>query len=510
MGSNPSKNEQITRSSPKSESTDQNVSKTETVVDGPLVVIAIDFGTVHSGFAYSFKGYENNVKSATHGGLRESDLQWMITIPAISSDSARQFMREAARDAGIPENQLRLVLEPEAAALYSQKQTMLDLDLVCRQQTLLDDDRLPVGFKYVLADLGGGTSDFCVHEVLGGSKLREVYRATGEIAGGIDVDAEFVSCMKELVGEQVWAEFQSNYTSAYIDLMNNFQKQKQIFSSSNKATELKIENALLYVLEERKELSLPVKIKESKNAEKMEYFPIEARLNIHCDLMKLFFKPSIDKIVKLVNTILEECTGDINTLLLVGGYSESPYLRERIQSEFSNMRVVLVEDARLAVLNGAVLMGWKPRNIIQRRSRFTYGFVVRVPFIDGKHPESHKILHNGQFWCSLVFRKMIEKGQIVEYGQTFIHAGYCTARKPEQKRKERYTSLWRSTRKNPQYCIEQDECSVVGEIVKKPPPDGWPDCWDTETHLIVGETEFIVKNFNLTTGQEYEAQMNFL
>ncbi|XP_053385772.1 heat shock 70 kDa protein 12A-like [Mercenaria mercenaria] len=372
----------------------------------------------------------------------------MITIPAISSDSARQFMREAARDAGIPENQMRLVLEPEAAALY------------CQQKTVVDDNRLPVGFKYVLADLGGGTSDICVHEVMEDGKLREVYRATGEIAGGTDVDDEFLSFLKELV-------------------------------------------------DEKKKQSLPAKIKESKYADKMEYLPIEARLNIHCDLMKLFFKPSIDSIVNLVNEILKECAGDIDTLLLVGGYSESSYLMDRIKSEFSNMTVVLVEDARLAVLNGAVMMGWKPKNIIQRRSRFTYGFAVNEPFIEGKHPESRKCIVDGQAWCYLLFKKMIEKGQIVEYGQTFRFKGYNTAREPEEKHEERYTLLWRSTRENPQYCIEEG-CSMVGEIVKKPPPEGWPDYWRSDTHLIVGETEFTVKDFNHTTGQEYKAQMNFL
>ncbi|XP_045178037.2 heat shock 70 kDa protein 12A-like [Mercenaria mercenaria] len=565
-------------------------------VAGPLVVIAIDFGTVYSGFAYSFHGNEQEITSAKHGtfleedrvptiillnpdqtfhsfgydaqrkyhelrgevkqnyfyiehfkialyktneisrnidiyditgkavkamkvfsvaienlknlalravslaklDLSESSIQWMITIPAISSDSARQFMREAARDAGIPENQLRLVLEPEAAALY------------CQRKMLVVGDRLPVGFKYILADLGGGTSDLCVHEVLDNDKLREVYRATGEIAGGTNVDNKFLSLMEELVGDQVWAEFQSDYPSAYIDLINNFHRQKKIFSAHKKMTILKMENALVYVLEQRMDKTFSDLIKMSKYVKELEFLPTEARFIVYRDLMQLFFETSLDNIINLVNKILKECTGSIDTLMLVGGYSESPYLRERIQSEFTNKRVVLVEDARLAVLNGAVTMGWKPKNIIQRRSRFTYGVAAMKPFVEGEHPESLKFIEDGQVWCKLVFEKMIEKGQIVEYGQTFIFEGYSTVREPEEKHKERDTSLWRSTRENPQYCIEEENCSLVGYILCKPPPEGWPDYWRSEAHLIVGETEFTVKYFNLTTGHEYETQMDFL
>ncbi|XP_060597235.1 heat shock 70 kDa protein 12A-like [Ruditapes philippinarum] len=252
-------------------------------------------------------------------------------------------------------------------------------------------------------------------------------------------------------------------------------------------------------------------VKKSKYAKKLEYNSIDFRLILNREMLEELFKPSVDKIISKLVEILDQCDeNEIKTIILVGGYSESPYVREKIQSTFSNMRVILVDDARLAVLNGAVMMGWKPKNIIQRRSRYTYGFEVGKPFREGIDPEKLRYNYDGDIYCSRIFRKMIEKGQIVEYGQTFIYKGYGTATTAQRKCIVRYVHLYRSTREDPQYCIEEEDCSLVGTIEIIPPSDGWPDEWDSDLQLIVGETEFTVKYFNLDTGEEYEAQMDFL
>ena len=49
--------------------------------------------------------------------IRPCDINWVLIVPAIRSDAAKQFMREAAAEAGIPGSQLMLALEPEAASI---------------------------------------------------------------------------------------------------------------------------------------------------------------------------------------------------------------------------------------------------------------------------------------------------------------------------------------------------------------------------------------------------------
>jgi hypothetical protein len=57
-----------------------------------------------------------------------ADIQWVITVPAIWRQSAKQFMRHAANEAGLitptATKQLIIALEPEAASIYCRKLRM--------------------------------------------------------------------------------------------------------------------------------------------------------------------------------------------------------------------------------------------------------------------------------------------------------------------------------------------------------------------------------------------------
>ena len=52
-------------------------------------------------------------------------MRWVITVPAIWRQQAKQFMREAAYNAGIGSretpDQILIALEPEAASVYCRK-----------------------------------------------------------------------------------------------------------------------------------------------------------------------------------------------------------------------------------------------------------------------------------------------------------------------------------------------------------------------------------------------------
>ncbi|CAC5383861.1 unnamed protein product [Mytilus coruscus] len=51
-------------------------------------------------------------------GYSIDDIFFVITVPAIWSDAAKQFMRVASERAGINSSQMMLAYEPEAAALF--------------------------------------------------------------------------------------------------------------------------------------------------------------------------------------------------------------------------------------------------------------------------------------------------------------------------------------------------------------------------------------------------------
>ncbi|WAR18084.1 HS12A-like protein [Mya arenaria] len=136
-------------------------------------------------------------------GLSSKHILWMKSIPAIWPDSARQLVRDAAKNAGL-EN-VRLVLEPEAGALFA-----IDKPLNLREDK--STEKIPIGHKYILADLGGGTIDICVHEILEGRRLCELHRTTGAYAGGSRVNQEFDTFFVRLFGAHSFDDFRKKFT----------------------------------------------------------------------------------------------------------------------------------------------------------------------------------------------------------------------------------------------------------------------------------------------------------
>lgn len=78
-----------------------------------------------------------------HQYLKNQKISYVITIPAIWSDKAKELTRKAAVKAGIKEDGLSLITEPEAAALYCATK--------CEQVDLNAGDR------FMICDAGGGT-----------------------------------------------------------------------------------------------------------------------------------------------------------------------------------------------------------------------------------------------------------------------------------------------------------------------------------------------------------------
>lgn len=68
---------------------------------------------------------------------------YVITVPAIWSEHAKALTKQAATRAGIPENQISLITEPEAAAQYCA--------IMCEEADLQEGDR------FLVCDAGGGT-----------------------------------------------------------------------------------------------------------------------------------------------------------------------------------------------------------------------------------------------------------------------------------------------------------------------------------------------------------------
>ncbi|XP_052241808.1 heat shock 70 kDa protein 12A-like isoform X4 [Dreissena polymorpha] len=362
--------------------------------------------------------------ATTGEGLKLGEMHWVLTVPAIWDDSAKQFMREAAVEAGIESEYLSLALEPEAAALYCR---YLPMEMVVSSAGKASIESFAPGKRYLVLDAGGGTIDITVHETLPDGTVKEVYKANGGPWGGTTVDKAFVSFLEEVTGPEVMKIFKTTYKGAFLDLMREFEVKKKTMSPNEDAEAKTVFRMPIAIHETyrtvhgtdfRMSMLLQQDIKDNVTftGDKMRVRPAQ---------IQALFQNTIDHIVNHLTDIFKrpEVQG-ANRILMVGGFSESKMLQNALKRSFPSKQMVSPEEASLAVLKGAVLFGHNPTAIVARMSRFTYGTDIWPIFDPTIHMISKLKIVDGEQRCADYFDKHIEVDTEVCAGMTFEEHTY--------------------------------------------------------------------------------------
>ncbi|KFW79729.1 Heat shock 70 kDa protein 12A, partial [Manacus vitellinus] len=427
-------------------------------------------------FAYALQFFKEQAlkELSDQGGsdFENTEVRWVITVPAIWKQPAKQFMRQAAYKAGMasPENpeQLIIALEPEAASIYCRKlrlHQMIELSSRAPVNGYSPSDTIGTGFtqakehvrhkrqsrtfmvenvigeiwseleegdRYIVVDSGGGTVDMTVHQIrLPEGHLKELYKATGGPYGSLGVDYEFEKLLCKIFGEDFIEQFKIKRPAAWVDLMIAFESRKRA-AAPDRTNPLNITLPFSFIDYYKKFRGHSVEHALRKSNVDFVKWSSQGMLRMSPDAMNALFKPTIDQIVQHLSEVFDkpEVT-NVKFLFLVGGFAESPLLQQAVQSAFgSRCRVIIPQDVGLTILKGAVLFGLDPAVIKVRRSPLTYGVGVLNRFVEGKHPPEKLLVKDGTRWCTDVFDKFISADQSVALGETVTRS--YTPAKPSQ------------------------------------------------------------------------------
>ncbi|XP_061169450.1 heat shock 70 kDa protein 12B-like [Saccostrea echinata] len=334
----------------------------------------------------------------------DGEITWVLTVPAIWDEPAKQFMEEAAEKAGIPKDFLMICLEPEAAAIFC-KCLPIEKGVDCL-------NAMQPGRRFIVLDAGGDTIDMAIQEVTEDGKLQEIDRAQGGDWGGIFVDAQFKEMLEEIVSKPIFEAFRMKYTGDYIDLFRFFERKKRANPMSKRVHMLVPLSFLDISGEDIKDLTKAQGFEKDVTWKRDKIF-------IEHKNYKEFYNHVIDKIVFKVEEILvsKEAKGT-DVILMVGGFSESDLLQKRIRESFPACKVIIPPECGLAVLKGAVIFGFDPNMIAARVVKYTYGVGTNTIFIEGTHPKSKKTLINGKNYCKDTFDVHVKKGKTVYIDET--------------------------------------------------------------------------------------------
>jgi molecular chaperone DnaK (HSP70) len=230
------------------------------------------------------------------------------------------------------------------------------------------------------------------------------------------------------------------------------------------------------------------------------------KLRITHERFTRMFSVACDNIVEHIKRLLSQKAKGTNTILMVGGFSESLLLQDKIRCSFPDMRIVVPYEAGLAVLRGAVLYGHDPKTISVRVARCTYGVGTCERFDKSCHPMSRKKKINDVWYCSGVFSKHVQKGDILEVDQAQADHPYVPIHEDQ---KSISFKIFTSMEDNPKYtndescrylgCLEIDISKLKRESKKS-----------VRVKFIFGGTELKVVGKIEETNEETEVRFNFL
>ncbi|XP_038127108.1 heat shock 70 kDa protein 12A isoform X3 [Cyprinodon tularosa] len=474
-------------------------------------------------FAYALAFFKEQalkeLSDQTGSEFDNSNVRWVITVPAIWKMPAKQFMREAAYKSALvsrenPE-QLIIALEPEAASIYCRKlrlHQMVDLGTQTTQNGFSPNENMGSGMtqgdRYVVMDCGGGTVDLTVHQIrLPEGHLKELYKASGGPYGSIGVDYEFEKLLCKIFGQDFIDQFKIKRPAAWVDLMIAFESRKRA-AAPDRTNPLNINLPFSFIDYYKKFRGHSVDHALRKSNVDFVKWSSQGMLRMTPDAMNNLFKPTIDHIIQHLTELFEKPeVSDIKFLFLVGGFAESALLQQAVQNMLrGRSRIIIPHDVGLTILKGAVLFGLDPSVIKVRRSPLTYGVGVLNRFVEGKHPPEKLLIKDGTRWCTDVFDTFIAADQSVALGE-MVKRSYTPA-KPSQQIIVIHV-----------YCSEKESVGFISEPGVRKCGTLRLDVSGTEssaprreiqTLMKFGDTEIRAMAVDVSTGRTVKASIDFL
>ncbi|XP_073673530.1 heat shock 70 kDa protein 12A-like [Garra rufa] len=426
-----------------------------------------------------------------------SDVTWVLTVPAIWPAVAKQFMREAAVEAGLVTNatpeRLIFALEPEAASVFCKQLPSDGFIAEGEGQETLEQQP---GSQYMVVDCGGGTIDITVHEVLDNGNLKELQAASGNSMGGQTVDKNIMSFLKDIFSEEIFEKF--------------------LKEQPGEALKLKNDITMIKSCDDDVMLTCPVGLQElAKDKQSIEsYFEDvqgaewdDGGIFIEREKLQSFFDTSFSAIESKINQILQKPELRIEYMLLVGGYAESSFLRKFMRKQFgSKHKILCPAEPQVVILKGAIRYGKTPTMVKSRISALTYGSCICKSFDETKHKDKSKYINSrGEVFCDVCFQQLVSSGESVESDEvrSFI-------RSPADPLQTGIVFRFYSSERQKVQFVDEDGVAQIGSLsVDIPNTDRGMDR-QVRLQIKFGSTEMQATATDLESGESRSTRLDFM
>ncbi|GBC01487.1 hypothetical protein RclHR1_04200005 [Rhizophagus clarus] len=307
----------------------------------------------------------------------------IFSVPAEYSKKELAIMRECAFKADLIKKEnceyLQFTTEPEAAAIYCMKNCL---------------ESHAIGTTFMIVDCGGGTVDLTTRKLVGKNQLGEVTARAGDYCGSSFIDDAFLKHIGKIVGNSTIDKLRDKKSKSLQRMVDHFCR-KAKFPFTGEDTDFQYE---LDVSDVIRVLKKYVNGETKKLMDENKWV-----IEIEFEEIKSMFDPIIEKILKMIETQLDNCHDECSIMYLVGGFGQSEYLKNKIEERFKNRvkTIVVPKDPVAAIVRGTALYGLSLYNKLNdmrnsedvkfvlkyRKLNFTYGIKVLRWSRNGDPPE---------------------------------------------------------------------------------------------------------------------------
>ncbi|CAI2184962.1 9435_t:CDS:2 [Funneliformis geosporum] len=151
-------------------------------------------------------------------------------------------------------------------------------------------------------------------------------------------------------------------------------------------------------------------------------------IKVNFDDVKDMFDPAVYRIIKLIGDQINSSREKCSAIFLVGGFSESSYLLRKIKDKFSTqVSIIAVPNLPIsAIVRGGIAYGLNVCTIQDRTLKWTYGVEVNRQWISGKDKKNRRT-EDGYI---LYFHKLAQRGAKANVDQKFVGEFYPS--RPDQ------------------------------------------------------------------------------
>lgn len=273
--------------------------------------------------------------------------------------------------------------------------------------------------SYIVIDNGGGTLDITVHEIQEDGTIHEIHCPAGGDIGGMHVDREFQRMLFTVFSEDFINKFRRDFPNDWQKIMNDFEIQKRAEQGVD-SDEVSIVLPFNFVNAYSRDVGSDENINERllTSYKNNEVTVSNGYLSLSLEVIRHFFEPVVEKTIDAIKSLLRQIRhNDVNTMFLVGGFSQALPLRKAFAQVCPDKRVLTPRDAELAIIKGAVMFAQSPDLLTTRIMAKTYGIDINEVFDASKHPEEKKNEICGIIYCEDIFDILVKEDEKVNIGE---------------------------------------------------------------------------------------------